>query len=117
MGVPGPAPLPGHHALHRRARIRIDGDVAQVDTYCVAHHVSHPDDQGAQTDMVLGLRYVDRFERRQGEWKIALRTLVADWKQFVPVPHDQPRPPASQEVGRRDPDDFIFRERRALGIS
>src|SRR5688500_13226792 len=56
-------------------RIQLDGDVAQVDTYCVAHHVSHPDDQGAQTDMVLGLRYVDRFERRtvdgRTRWLIA----------------------------------------------
>ena len=47
-------------------RIRNDGDVAKVDTYCVAHHVSKPDADGMQTDMVLGLRYVDRFERRAG---------------------------------------------------
>jgi SnoaL-like domain len=68
-------------------------------------------------DLLTCSRYVDRFERRGGEWKIALRTLVADWKQFVPVPQDQPKPPASQEVGRRNDDDFIYRERRALGIS
>ncbi len=48
-------------------RIRNDGDRAKVDTYCVAHHVSKPDDEGHQTDMVLGLRYVDRFERRVHE--------------------------------------------------
>lgn len=68
-------------------------------------------------DLLTCSRYVDRFERRNGEWKIALRTLVADWKQFVEVPQGQPKPPASQEVGRRNDDDFIFRERRALGIS
>ena len=68
-------------------------------------------------DLLTCSRYVDRFERRKGEWKIALRTLVADWKQFVAVPQDQPKPPASQEVGRRNDDDFIYRERRALGIS
>ena len=27
--------------------IRLEGDVAQVDTYCVAHHLSKPDDDGA----------------------------------------------------------------------
>ena len=55
--------LRGHHALHRLApHPRATGDRAQVDTYCVAHHVSRPDDDGQQTDMVLGLRYVDRFE-------------------------------------------------------
>jgi hypothetical protein len=68
-------------------------------------------------DLLTCSRYVDRFERRDGEWKIALRTLVADWKQFVEVPQGQPKPPASQEVGRRNDDDFIYRERRAMGIS
>ena len=68
-------------------------------------------------DLLTCSRYVDRFERRNGEWRIALRTLVADWKQFVEVPSGQPKPPASQEVGRRNDDDFIYRERRALGIS
>ncbi len=68
-------------------------------------------------DLLTCSRYVDRFERRNGEWKIALRTLVADWKQFVEVPPGQPKPPASQEVGRRNEDDFIYRERRELGIS
>ena len=68
-------------------------------------------------DLLTCSRYVDRFERRDGEWKIALRTLVADWKQFVDVAAGQPKPPASQEVGRRNDDDFIYRERRALGIS
>ena len=48
--------------------IRLDGDVAQVDTYCIAHHVARPDDAGQATDMVLGLRYVDRFEQRDGTW-------------------------------------------------
>jgi len=68
-------------------------------------------------DLLTCSRYVDRFERREGEWKIALRTLVADWKQFVAVPPGQPAPPPSQEVGRRNDDDFIYRERRAMGIS
>jgi len=50
--------------------IRLDGDVAQVDTYCEAHHV------GTESDMVMGLRYVDRFEKRDGRWAIAERTFV-----------------------------------------
>jgi len=33
-------PTRSHDALHRPAHIRLDGDVAQVDTYCVAHHVA-----------------------------------------------------------------------------
>lgn len=64
-------------------RIRNDGDRAEVDTYCVAHHVSRPDDAGQQTDMVLGLRYVDRFERRDGRWLIAARVCAFDWSYTV----------------------------------
>jgi hypothetical protein len=71
---------------------------------------------GCAMDLLTCSRYVDRFERREGRWKIAARTLVADWKQFVPVPDGLPAPPASQVTGRRDPEDFVFRERRELGI-
>lgn len=68
-------------------------------------------------DLLTCSRYVDRFERRDGRWKIAHRTLVADWKQFTPVPAHLPAPPASQVVGRRDADDFVFQARRAVGLS
>jgi hypothetical protein len=64
-------------------RIRNGVDRAHVDTYCVAHHVSKPDDAGQQTDMVLGLRYVDRFERRDGRWLIAARVCAFDWSYTV----------------------------------
>jgi hypothetical protein len=64
-------------------RVRHAGDVAHVDTYCVAHHVSRPDGEGLQTDMVLGLRYVDRFECRSGAWKIATRVCAFDWSHTV----------------------------------
>jgi SnoaL-like domain len=80
-------------------RVRRDGDHAEVDTYCVAHHVSRPDPEGQQTDMLLGLRYVDRFERRAsewraseqraGEWKIAARVCAFDWT--VTIPFDPAR--------------------------
>jgi hypothetical protein len=60
-------------------RIRNTGDTAKVDTYCVAHHVSRPDDDGQCSDMVLGLRYVDRFEHRDGRWLIAARVCAFDW--------------------------------------
>ncbi len=73
---------------------------------------------GGGMDLMTCSRYVDRFERRDDRrWKIARRTLVADWKQFVPVPADMPQPPASQETGRRSQDDLVFRERRALGLA
>jgi len=72
--------------------------------------------EGAAMDLFTCSRYVDRFERRDGDWRIARRTVVADWKQIVPVSADAPQPLPGWEVGRRDREDFVFREQRALGI-
>lgn len=55
--------------------IDLDGDVAHVETYCVAYHRL----RGRDVDSIAGLRYVDRFERRSGEWRIADRTIVVEW--------------------------------------
>jgi hypothetical protein len=58
--------------------IRVDGDIAQCDTYCEAHHV------GADSDLVIALRYVDRFDKRDGRWLIAKRVCAFDWTYTVP---------------------------------
>lgn len=74
--------LPHFQATHHflgQSRIEVDGDTAYAETYCDAHHVSHPDADGVVTDMVLGLRYVDRFERRGDEWRISKRICAFDW--------------------------------------
>lgn len=90
--------------------IRLDGDTAQVDTYCVAHHVSKPDDAGAQTDMILGLRYVDRFERLNGKWLIAKRVCAFDWTYTVPIDAEHVWPFAEDfTVGARDNSDITYR--------
>lgn len=91
-------------------RIRNEGDRAEVDTYCVAHHVSRPDDAGLQTDMVLGLRYVDRFERRDGRWLIAKRVCSFDWTYTVPIDASTRWPFADDfTVGARDRTDITYR--------
>lgn len=97
--------------------IRLDGEVAQVDTYCVAHHISHADDDGNATDMVLGLRYVDRFEKRADGWLIATRVCAFDW--VYTVAHNRHETalkgsdgaffPEGYTVGSRDRDDLTYR--------
>ncbi len=59
--------------------IELDGDVAFVETYLTAWHVS-TNENGTEDNLILGARYVDRFERRDGAWKIAHRTVVGDWQ-------------------------------------
>lgn len=67
-------------------------------------------------DLFTCSRYIDRFERRNGDWRIAQRTLSQDWKQVVPVPANAPKPQPGWFVGRRDQQDPVFLERAAVGL-
>jgi len=71
---------------------------------------------GVGMDLLTSSRYVDRFERRNGEWRIAQRSLIQDWKQLLEVPENAPQPKAGWIVGRRDAQDFVYQERARLGI-
>lgn len=62
----------------------IDGDTAHCETYYL--FVARNRDESA---MLAGGRYVDRVERRDGQWKIALRTNAIEWSvapTSVPLP-------------------------------
>ena len=56
--------------------IDIDGDNAVGESYVVAFQGTKGD---SPQDVMTGGRYVDRYERRNGEWKISHRTFVMDW--------------------------------------
>lgn len=51
-----------------------EGDSAQAETYWMVAGRCHD-----ETLELNGGRYIDRFERRQGEWKIAQRVCVYEW--------------------------------------
>jgi hypothetical protein len=54
-------------------RCDIQGETAYTETYCV----SFSEDISGRNATVYN-RYIDRFERRSGEWKIADRLVVLD---------------------------------------
>ena len=63
--------------------IELDGDVARCETYVtVIVRIPHED---REIDWRHAGRYVDRFERRNGEWRIAHRTVVYDLERFDEV--------------------------------
>lgn len=64
--------------------IDLQGDRAAVETYVVAYHLAE-NAEGSQTELIVGGRYLDRFERRSGQWRIAKRTFVHDWNQNRPA--------------------------------
>jgi hypothetical protein len=66
--------------------IDIDGDTAHGETYFLAIIKWREKD----TVQMVGGRYVDRFERRDGEWKIALRLVVPEWHADADAVPDSP---------------------------
>lgn len=57
--------------------IEFDGDTAVGESYFIAHHVL-PNEAG-DTFMLAAGRYLDRFEKRDGAWRISHRHAVYDW--------------------------------------
>ena len=64
--------------------IEINGDVAVSDAACLAFH-RMPSGESGLADHWVGLRFLDRMERRNGPWKIAQRTIAYDWSRVDPV--------------------------------
>ena len=89
-------------------RIELDGDVAHVETYCTAHHVYPVDDADGERDSIMGLRYLDRFERRGGVWRIARRSCVWDYTYVVPIRDKWPLAPGFR-LGRPSREDPSYR--------
>lgn len=85
---------------------QIDGDSAHVESYVLACHRSERD--GERIDMTMGARYVDRFERRDGHWKISHRAVLHDWNREEVVRAEWPEA-ASFIQGRRDRGDRSYR--------
>jgi len=54
----------------------IEGDEADGELYFVAYHRMRPPEPN---EIVVAGRYLDRYERRGGAWKIARRSIVWDW--------------------------------------
>jgi hypothetical protein len=81
--VPGAPSIPV--TLHTLGQSLIDlrGRTALVETHVTAYH--RIDFGAEQRDVVLGGRYLDRLDERDGEWRVAHRTMLYDWlKDFGP---------------------------------
>jgi len=68
-----------HHNLLNHT-CDIDGDTAHTETYYLFVGRNRDD-----TNWIAGGRYIDRLERRGGEWRIALRTNAIEWSGMVPT--------------------------------
>jgi hypothetical protein len=64
--------------------IDVDGDYGEGEVYVIAYHRYTGED--GPTLLVSGGRYLDKYERREGRWKIAHRRCVDDWSVVLPAP-------------------------------
>ncbi len=87
--------------------VDLAGGVARSETYAVAYHRLH-DGEGRETDVTVGLRYVDRFERREGEWRIARRVCAFEWRRRDPVGDGVEDFAPSYTRGLRGSDDIVW---------
>jgi hypothetical protein len=62
--------------------VELQGDIAFCETYMLSYMTM--DHEGAEYTRVRGSRYIDRWERREGSWKVARRVVVDDWTRFDP---------------------------------
>lgn len=77
--VPGSSAIIVTQHLLGQSLIELDGDTARVETHVNSYH--RVDMGEEERDSVIGGRYLDRLEKREGEWRIAERTLIYDWFQ------------------------------------
>src|SRR5688572_15637171 len=100
-----------HHQLGP-VSIELEGQTAFTETYFTSHHrfgAVPPPGGEPHEDRFLGGRYVDRFERRDGVWKIAERQGINEWLRHEPS-NDRgfwSGPPAQR--GARDRSDPVYR--------
>lgn len=87
--------------------IEFDGEEsASVETYCQAfQRLRDPAILGVLQDLHVLCRYLDRFERRDGRWAIAARTVVYETQDVRQVDDADPFPAgfAVQAHGPADP--------------
>ncbi|SFR89060.1 nuclear transport factor 2 family protein [Sphingomonas jatrophae] len=99
-----------HHISN--VAIEVKGDQALSECYYFAHH-RRDAKAGGEEDAFFEGRYLDRFERRGGVWKIIQRRGLADYSTVVPATTPYAAWPAGQH-SERMPDDDYYAMRRAF---
>lgn len=100
----------GHYITN--SVIDIDGDKAFAESSCIAVSFGFADADGNRMNAMIGARYLDNFERRDGLWKIIERHVVFDWNSFVQGTGRWNAPIHNEAIrGARAPRDLLYRFR------
>lgn len=70
-------PRPGRMHIVSNQRIGLEDDRAAAESQIISCQDSFQD--GVRKTRIRAGRYLDRFERRGGKWKLSARTMVDEW--------------------------------------
>lgn len=65
--------------------VEVTGDTAWAEHYGLAFHRLAKTESRPAADLIANVRFIDRLERRSGEWKIAKRVIVIDSESTAPA--------------------------------
>ncbi len=85
--------------------IELAGELARCESYGIAFHSTESGEP--KHNLVTGFRYIDRFERRDGAWRIARRVTATEWVRRD-LPENHWPLPASDRLGSRDKSDPVY---------
>lgn len=73
-----------------QSEIEFDGtDVAFVETYFFGTHLRNVKSRDNEPHILfMSGRYADRFDKRDGEWRIGERRVIQDWVHFAKLDDD-----------------------------
>lgn len=102
----------GARNIHQVSNILIEfkGDSgAVVESYFLALQRG-PGPNSVVRQFLLAGRYCDRFEKRNGEWRVASRVVAFDWVDEQPVPDktEEERFASRRPIGGSFPNDPIY---------
>jgi hypothetical protein len=75
--VPGSPALPVTQHVLGQSYIELKDGTALAETHVTSYHRVKMETE--DRDTIVGGRYLDRFEQRSGEWRIAHRVMLYDW--------------------------------------
>lgn len=98
-----------HHVT--TTNFAINGDTAEGEIYSVATHTFAA--KRGETEVIVGGRYLDKYEKRDGAWKFLERVIVTDWAHVhepssVDLSHPIVRDSPKGSLGLDDPSYRFF---------
>ena len=105
-GAAGETTASMHHIGNILIDLHANGDSADIESYFVAYQLRNADGR-TYTRMRAG-RYLDRFDRRGGRWRITKRRVVDDWSRLDEVVATASEVGAENTVGLRSTDDASY---------